>query len=59
MRMYIDMTECKDSRGRVVAAQPTVGIEVDVDEGYDIHALRNLKHELQTMLEDKIQGCIS
>ena len=54
MRMYIDITECKDSRGKVVASYPTVDIEVGVDEGYDIDALRNLKHELQTMLEDKI-----
>lgn len=54
MRMYIDIAECKDTRGRVVAAMPVVGIEVDVDEGYNIDALRHLKHELQTMLEDKL-----
>lgn len=59
MRIYIDMTECKDCRGRVVAAQPTVGIEVEVDEGYHIPSLRSLKNELQDMLERRIKECIA
>lgn len=59
MRIYIDITECKDCRGRVIAAQPAVSIEVDVDEGYHIPSLRSLKNELQDMLERRIQECIA
>lgn len=59
MTIYIDITECKDSTGKVIAAQPNVGIQIDVNEGYDIYALRKLQDDLRLMLADKLQECIS
>ena len=59
MRIYIDLEECKDSTGKVIAAMPKLGLEVDVDEGYHIPALCSLKHELQEMLERRIKECIA
>lgn len=59
MMIYIDIAECKDSTGKVIAASPNVGIQIKVEEGYDIFALRKLEDDLKTMLEDRLQECIS
>ena len=58
MRIYIDIQEYKDKNDKVIAAYPCVSIEVEIDEGYDTDKLSVLKHDLQTMLDNKIKECI-
>ena len=51
MMIYVNIEECKDSTGKVIAVEPKVGIQVFVEEGYDLFALRGLEKKLQSMLE--------
>lgn len=51
MTIYVNLEECKDSTGKVIAVEPKVGIQVFVEEGYDLFALRRLENKLQSMLE--------
>lgn len=58
MRMYIDMTECKNCCGKTIAVAPRVSIETDIDDGYDVEALRKLKADLQAMLDQRLPHCL-
>lgn len=59
MMIYVNIEERKDSTGKVIAAEPKVGIQVFVEEGYDIFALRRLENKLQSVLEAGLKECIS
>lgn len=59
MMIYVNIEECKDSTGKVIAVEPKVGIQVFVEEGYDLFALRRLEKKLQSVLEVELQECIS
>lgn len=56
MRIYIDIAECKNHTGKVIAAMPQVDIEVGIDEGYDMHALHDLKRQMEQLIEEKLNG---
>lgn len=49
--IYVNIEERKDSAGKVIAVEPKVGIQVFVEEEYDLLALRRLESKLQSMLE--------
>ena len=59
MTIYVNLEECKDSTGKVIAVEPKVGIQVFVEEGYDLFALRRLENKLQSMLEIELKECMS
>lgn len=59
MMIYIDIAECKDSTGKVVAVAPNVGIQINVDEDYNIFKLRGLEDKLQSFLNDELNACLS
>lgn len=59
MMIYINLEESKDSAGKVIAVEPKVGIQVFVEEEYNLFALRKLQNKLQSMLEVELQQCIS
>lgn len=42
MMIYINLEESKDSAGKVIAVEPKVGIQVFVEEEYNLFALRKL-----------------
>lgn len=52
MRIYIDITECRDANGKILFASPDVKFEVEIGEGYDIEKLSALKDRMQKLSEE-------
>ena len=59
MMIYIDIEELKDSTGKVVEARPSVSIQIDVNEGYNIYSLRRIEDKIQKILEEDLKECLS
>lgn len=59
MMIYINIDELKDSTGKVVEARPSVSIQIDVSEGYNIFSLRRVEDKMQRLLEDELKECLS
>ena len=57
--IYIDIEELKDSTGKVVEARPSVSIQIDVNEGYNIYSLRRIEDKMKRLLEDELKECLS
>lgn len=58
MNIYIDLNECKNDAGKVLAAIANVSITNDIDEGYDVKELHKLKASLQEVLDKQLSHCI-
>ena len=59
MMIYINIDELKDSTGKVIEAHPSVSIQIDVSEGYNIFSLRRSEDKIQKMLEEDLKECLS
>ena len=59
MMIYINIDELKDSTGKVVEVHPSVSIQIDVKEGYNIYSLRRIEDKMQRLLEDELKECLS
>lgn len=59
MMIYINIDELKDSTGKVVEARPSVSIQIDVSEGYNIFSLRRVEDKIQRLLEDELKECLA
>lgn len=51
MNIYIDLHELKNCCGETVYVQPKVEINVELGEQYNTEVLKELKSELQTVVE--------
>ncbi len=58
MHIYVDTLEAKSATGKIVAVCPTVGIEAEISEGYNIAKLRQLKRDLQEILQARLPECL-
>lgn len=58
MNIYIDLNECKGNMMETIAAIGKVNIEINIDEGYNIKELQNLKTSLQEVLNKQLPKCI-
>ena len=59
MMIYINLDELKDSTGKVVEVHPSVSIQIDVKEGYNIYSLRRIEDKIQRLLEEDLKECLS
>lgn len=59
MMIYINIDELKDSTGKVIEARPSVSIQIDVNEGYNIFSLRRIKDKIKKILEEDLKECLS
>ena len=59
MMIYINIDELKDSTGKVVEVHPSVSIQIDVNEGYNIFSLRRIEDKMKRLLEDELKECLS
>lgn len=59
MMIYINLDELKDSTGKVVEARPSVSIQIDVNEGYNIFSLRRIEDKIKKILEEDLKECLS
>ena len=59
MMIYINLDELKNSTGKVVEVHPSVSIQIDVNEGYNIFSLRRIEDKIQKILEEDLKECLS
>lgn len=52
MRIYVDITEVRDCRDKVVAAFPKADVEVSPSEGYDILEVARFEERLREWLQE-------
>lgn len=52
MRIYVDITEARDCRGKVIAAAPMAVVEVSPSEGYDIREVARFEERLRERLQE-------
>ena len=52
MRIFIDITEARDCRGKVIAAAPMASVEVSPSEGYNILEVARFEERLREWLKE-------
>lgn len=54
MKIYIDMTEARDTRNTVVAAMPVAIVELSPREGYDMAKVAAFEDDLNRFLQERV-----
>lgn len=55
MNIFVDITHCKTIRGKMVAYEPEVTIEINDQDVLDMDELKRLKDTLQREIADGIK----